>query len=244
MTEFELFQALRPFYPAREYALLPQVANGTGAGAFRHCDALALSLWPSRGLHLHGFEIKSYRADWIREMHNPEKAEEIAQYCNHWWIVAGNLAIVKVDELPQPWGLMAWDEKKVGLVKIKSAPFREALKPDLPFLAAALRKAQETVTPDAALAEARTAGREEGKADAEVHNKYELDRYSELKQRVKDFEKASGIKMDQYIPGIEIGEAVNQVLNGTVMRERKALLEIAERIVKDLASTAGSGDAW
>jgi hypothetical protein len=28
MTEFELFQALRPFYPAREYALLPQVADG------------------------------------------------------------------------------------------------------------------------------------------------------------------------------------------------------------------------
>src|SRR5690349_16908111 len=65
MTEFELFQALRPYYPAREYALLPQVANGTGVGAFRHCDALALSLWPSRGLHLSGFEMKSYRGDWM-----------------------------------------------------------------------------------------------------------------------------------------------------------------------------------
>jgi hypothetical protein len=60
MTEFELFQALRPLYPAREYALLPQVANGTGAGSKRHCDALALSLWPSRGLYLTGFEMKSY----------------------------------------------------------------------------------------------------------------------------------------------------------------------------------------
>ena len=43
MTEYELFQALRPLYPAAEYALLPQVANATGARTKRHCDALALS---------------------------------------------------------------------------------------------------------------------------------------------------------------------------------------------------------
>lgn len=60
MTEYELFQALRPLYPAAEYALLPQVANATGARTKRHCDALALSLWPSRGLHLHGFEMKRW----------------------------------------------------------------------------------------------------------------------------------------------------------------------------------------
>lgn len=61
LSEYELFRALRHHYPAREYALLPQVGNGTGSRCNRHADALALSLWPSRGLHLNGFEIKSHR---------------------------------------------------------------------------------------------------------------------------------------------------------------------------------------
>jgi hypothetical protein len=75
---------------------------------------------------LSGFEIKSYRGDWLRELKNPAKAEGIASCCNYWWIVAGNLEIVQTGELPEPWGLLAWDEKKAALVKIKGAAFREA----------------------------------------------------------------------------------------------------------------------
>lgn len=233
MTEFDLFQALRPHYPAREYALLPQTANGTGAGAFRHCDALALGLWPSRGMHLSGFEIKSYRGDWLRELRNPEKAEEIAQYCNYWWIVAAS-PFVKADELPEPWGLMTWDEGKGSLTKTKRAPFREALKPDLPFVAAMMRKAQEVVTPDAALAEARAEGLAVGRKEGEGRSKYDLEDYRKLQQQVRDFEKASGITISGWAGGHQVGEAVNQVLNGTVMRERDALRKIAERLLLDL----------
>ena len=45
-------------------------------------------VWPSRGLYLHGFEIKVHRNDWLRELKNPAKAEEIAGYCHFWWVVA------------------------------------------------------------------------------------------------------------------------------------------------------------
>ena len=236
MTEFELFQALRPFYPAREYALLPQVADGTGAGTSRHCDALALSLWPSRGLHLSGFEMKSYRGDWLRELKNPAKAEEIAKFCNYWWIVAGG-PFVKAEELPPTWGLMIWDDTKTRLTKIKAAPFREVERPDLPFLAATLRKAQDVMTPSTALAEAREEGRVAGQKQGEDRAKYDLENYRKLKEQVKAFEKASGIEIGGWCNGKDIGEAVNQVLNGTVMRERERLRATAEYLLRELGTS-------
>lgn len=235
MTEYELFMALRPHYPAREYALLPQAANGTGAGSLRHCDALALGLWPSRGMHLSGFEIKSYRGDWMRELRNPEKAEEVARYCNHWWIVAAG-PFVKPDELPQPWGLMTWDEKKQALVKSKPAPFREAVAPDLPFVAAMLRKAQEVCTPEAEIKAARENGLAEGRKEGATNCKYDLEDYQKLKQRVHEFEESSGVSISGWQTAHEIGQAVKIVLNGTEMRGRTALLRIAQQLVADLSS--------
>lgn len=236
MTEFELFQALRPLYPPREYALLPQAANGTGAGAFRHCDALTLSLWPSRGMHLSGFEIKSYRGDWLRELRNPEKAEEIAQFCNYWWIVA-SAPFVKKDELPEPWGLMTWDQEKQVLRKTKAARFRKAKVPDLPFIAAMLRKAQEIVTPDSALAEVRKEGRAEGVKEAESRIKQRLKDLEELEERVRAFEVATGLEIDGWRPVEEIARAVKVVLDGTVGREQERLMGIATRILADLGRT-------
>lgn len=77
VTAGDVMVALAHRYPAPGYALLPQVANGTGYAASRHCDAIALSLWPSRGIRLHGFEIKVARSDWLRELKDPAKAEAI-----------------------------------------------------------------------------------------------------------------------------------------------------------------------
>jgi len=51
-------------------------------------------LWPSRGLHLMGFEIKAGRGDWLRELKDPGKAEGIAAYCDQWWVVAPAEVIV------------------------------------------------------------------------------------------------------------------------------------------------------
>ncbi|WP_199902756.1 hypothetical protein, partial [Azospirillum sp. B4] len=49
--------ALRARYPAAEYALVFEVAEAVGMGAHRRADALVMSLWPSRGLTLQGYEI-------------------------------------------------------------------------------------------------------------------------------------------------------------------------------------------
>src|SRR5215831_12205622 len=78
---------MRKRYCAPEWALFFNVANGTGARTYRYADAMGMCLFPSRGLELHGFEVKISKSDWKREAADPEKAETIAAYCDRWWVV-------------------------------------------------------------------------------------------------------------------------------------------------------------
>ena len=192
-------------------------------------------------MYLSGFEIKTYRGDWLRELKQPGKAEEIAQFCNYWWIVASG-PFVKADELPQPWGLLARDAKKGRLVKSKSAVFRKAAHPDFSFVAAILRKAQEVVTPDSALAQARKEGYEAGKKFAEEFRDPAADQLRQLRQSVKEFEEASGISISAagWRHPKDVGRVVNQVINGTIEAERRMLVSTAKDILRDLDGAAAT----
>jgi hypothetical protein len=201
--------ALRARYKAAEYALFEEVGNATGSKCNRHADAVALSLWPSRGLYLHGFEIKVSRSDWLAEKRNPEKAEEVARYCDFWWLVVGDAEIVKEGELPEPWGLLVMKgdalELKKQASKLDAAPL------DRPFLAALLRRAGESVPALVAEAEARgfVRGAESGPRDARLDQvRNELGR---LKESLAEFEQKSGVKIDGWSGG-RIGEAVAKLL--------------------------------
>lgn len=128
------------FYGDKEWAFLPQVANATGGGYGRTADAVALNCWPSRGMELHGIEVKCYGGDFKREMAKPEKAEAIAQYCDRWYIAIPAEGIVKPAELPPTWGLYVVDEKPRMLVmatKLEPKPLTRA------FIAAVMRAAQK-----------------------------------------------------------------------------------------------------
>ena len=142
MTEREILDALRERHPAPAWAFLEHVGNGTGRNACRTADALAMSLWPSRGLELHGFEVKSARSDWLRELQDPAKADEIATRCHRWWIVAAEDGIVAQDDLfPQTWGLMVVREG--ALVVLREAPPLTPAPLSWEFLAAILRRTVE-----------------------------------------------------------------------------------------------------
>lgn len=56
--------ALKRRYAQPECAVVFEVAQATGFSANRHLDAIAMELWPSRGLALHGIEIKVDLYDW------------------------------------------------------------------------------------------------------------------------------------------------------------------------------------
>lgn len=140
-----LLARIQATHPAPEWACLAEVGNSTGYAARRHADAVAMSLWPSRGLTIRGFEIKVSRADYKRESADPEKAESIARYCDEWWIVAPEGLIREPEiELPPAWGLMVPDDK-TGLRVARKATPTPAQELGRPFLAAMLRRAQEAV---------------------------------------------------------------------------------------------------
>lgn len=135
--EAVIVEALRKMHPAPEWAFLPGCANGTGGRRERAADALAMSLWPSRGIELHGFEVKSYRNDWLRERKDPEKAEEIAQRCHRWWLVVADEKVAMLAEVPPAWGLLRMEGRR--LVVERAATLREPKALTWSFLAALLR---------------------------------------------------------------------------------------------------------
>lgn len=203
--------ALVKRYRAPAYALLSQVANGTGWQSYRWADALVMSLWPSRGLHLSGFEVKVGRNDWLRELKNPAKADEIAVFCDFWWVVVGGPDIVKLEELPHGWGLL--ELKGKTLVQVRAAEIRrDANALDKPMVAAILRRAVECMTPtssiDEQLRQKHEEGLEAGKRAAARETGDDAIRreLADLKDSLSRFEAASGVAIERY-NGARLGEA-------------------------------------
>lgn len=118
MTAAQVLAALRdgPFRtPAFQW--LYEVRNRTGYGAQdRYADALVVSVWPSRGVFFAGIEVKISRADWKRELDDPEKSDEIQRFCDYWYIAAPD-GVVLPGELPERWGQYVIDGKKATLIK-------------------------------------------------------------------------------------------------------------------------------
>lgn len=131
--------ALRGRFHQPEWALFFEVADGTGAAQRRWADAVAMNMFNSRGLAVHGFEIKVSRSDWRRELENPAKADSIAGFCDHWSIAAPK-GMIDVDELPPTWGLFEVDAD-LAIVQKKAPARLDAIPMTKSFVAAFLRSA-------------------------------------------------------------------------------------------------------
>lgn len=142
-TALDIRRALRKRFPSPRCAIAFEVARGTGYSAKRHLDAVAMELWPSHGLALHGIEIKVSRSDWRRERDEPAKAEEVARHLDFFWVAAPK-GVVPADELPTAWGLLELDGE--GLNAPKQATKTEAAPLDRLFLAALFRAANRPVS--------------------------------------------------------------------------------------------------
>lgn len=143
MSTAELRAALRKRYAQPTWCLLEEVRDRTGFRGKRTADAIAMATWESRGLELHGFELKDTRSDWLRERDTPEKADPIAKYCDRWYLVASKPELVKDGELPPTWGLyvLAGDGGLREAVKAEKRKKPAAI--DRGFLAAMMRRATE-----------------------------------------------------------------------------------------------------
>lgn len=143
ITSADIRRAMSDRWSAPEYAIMWEVADATGAGARRFADAVVMSLWPSRGLELHGIEIKISRSDWKREAADPRKAEAVAQYCDQWWVYTSPGVVDDISDMPPTWGLREFDGKRWRT--LKEAAKTDASPISRPFLASLLRRADDTM---------------------------------------------------------------------------------------------------
>jgi hypothetical protein len=141
VNEEKLLWLIQVAYPASEYIVLDQVRSDTSNRA-RVADAIALGMWKSRSLSIEGFEFKASRASWLLELKKPQKAEEIAQYCDYWWLVASDETVVRRDELPENWGLYIAG-KHNDLKKAVPAPLLKSKEPDRVFICCLLKRILE-----------------------------------------------------------------------------------------------------
>lgn len=241
-TAEDLMNLLRARYPAPEYALFSQLANGTGGHFSRTADAVAMSLWPSRGLELLGFEVKVSRADWHRELRNPKKAESWVKICDRWYVVVADESIVQPGELPPTWGLML---PQRGKLKIQvEAPKLDPEPMTRPTLAALLRKVHSVSPAETALAAARSAGYQEGYSAGKVANNSKAARdlasvqleLNTLRDAVDEFELRSGVKIRLYDGG-RLGDQVRAILDGGADRMKREL-DGTVRAIERLYETA------
>ena len=243
-TAEEVIGALRLKYPTGAYALLEQVGNGTGFNCGRHCDALVMSLWPSRGLDITGIEVKVRRSDWLKELGEPAKAEAIAKYCDYWFLAVGDENIVQPGELPPTWGLLV--PTADGKMRCKTEAQR--LSPnalDRSFVASVMRQVAAQLTDEARLKaeyqRGEVAGRKAQEEYAERMRGIRGDELRDLKEAVAKFEKASGVNVNRW-NGEQIGDAVRLVLSGYDGRVRdrlRRLHESALHIAKEVEDELG-----
>jgi len=237
------------------WAFIPKVRNAAGFSATRTIDAIAMSLWPSRGLELHGHEIKVSRSDWLRELKDPQKAEAFTDLVDRWWLVVSDAKIVSPGELPPTWGMMVAHGRGLRVV-VEAPPLPPTDSEWMPrtFLAALLRSACRTVETTPAQIEAAV---EAARAEWEERHAAQIEGWREsrdgLRGHLRAFEEATGISLDSWgydgPAGIErvkrVAAALRLVLDGDVQLERferryLVLAEQAERLASELRAAVST----
>lgn len=235
-------------YPSPEWAVFFEVANATGFGSSRRADAVALGIWPSRGQALIGFEFKEDRRDWLREYKNPAKADLIAAQCDRWYVVAGHDGIVKLEELPDPWGLLVANTDRTKLLTKKPAvpfPDRDTTVMKRTFIAAMLRKVTENTVPASEVERlVQEATKKAVERTREGNMIRHLEDAVERHQKTLDtFKRVTGVDLQYGWQGTEkIAAAVAAVLEGD--RHRQSLEQAQKGLTQAARDIQKALDAW
>lgn len=233
-NEKQLVSLVHAKYEGEAFARLAQVRNATGySGKIRTADAMVMSLWPSRGIWLAGFEMKSSRSDWLAELKQPAKAEEIGRWCHYWWLVVSNENVVRGDELPETWGLMMPNNTGTKLLVVKEAVRNDPPAIGFDFLASIFRNITGGMVPVADVerqirekVEARNVDREmQAERNAERKaleaNRTIQSELANLQYKVRQFERQTGIKIDS-------DEARNWSWNSEALSRHRAELQVMQ----------------
>lgn len=218
LTADRIRAALAKRYAPPAYAFVEELRRSTGwASSSRSADVAVMSLYPSRGLALEGFEIKAHRGDWARELKKPEKVEEgIYDFCTRWWVVAPP-GVVESLELPSTWGLIEFHDEgpeAKRLREVVKAPLRQPKEPTWGLLGALLRRATAGTVPESQLAARVEAAVSEERERRDAHSHDDAAKLAKLRKLVKSFEDASGIAIHEWAGDerlVAIGKAAREL---------------------------------
>jgi hypothetical protein len=180
--------AIAKRFPSPEWATFFEVRDAAGFSARRSADVVAMNTWPSRGLAVHGVEVKVSRSDWLRELKDPAKSASVQRFCDRWWLATSDDKVAKIEEVPEAWGLLVLRGK--ALVQVKEAPALTAEPLTRGFVAMLLRNAT------AGIIQQRMGKRTEREGDvANAVAERAVTSLKALQDRVSAFEAASGINL-------------------------------------------------
>lgn len=239
-TESAIEDLLVERFSPPEYVCVSQVRDATGTAQQRTADAIAIGCWASKGLEIHGFEVKARRGAWLDELKKPEKADRIARMCDRWFVVAPP-DVVKKDEVPAGWGFIA--VRGAGkLITVKPAPLIEHA--DIKTMSRALavsmirnilekkRKPEEAIR-QKAFAEGRDAGLREAKEQGLFDEKQAERRLEDLQRVVKAFETTSGIQIRCWDAG-RVGDDIAAVAK--LLPHRGKYANVVDNTISQLES--------
>lgn len=243
-TAQQLYELIKQRFSQPGWVTFSEVSDGTGANIARYADAIAMAIWPSRGYEVNGFEIKVSRGDWLKELADPSKSHAVQRFCDRWWIVVADAAIVQEGELPKTWGLMAPKPGPKGpkLQVLTKAPLLKTDRMEPAFVASILRRqfqCQQTMIREAleqAIAnrvDSRQAARHEENSLRTDVMALEIE-LRQLKNSVEAFERNSGVKIGEWSGGM-LGDAVRRVLeikkDGHILRDAEILAANAKQLL-------------
>ncbi len=208
-----VYEALRKRYNPDHSILLFELRDATGFDSKRSADAVAVSLYRTRGREITGFEIKHSRSDWLRELQEPSKAEQIGKYCDYFYLLTPDETIAYVNEIPMSMGWMCVKGEKLKVIKQP-----ERLNP-LPLSREMLCSFLYTLR---AHCYADQSKQIEEKVNLQVSQRhgsqqFEIEqlrrKFDSLEKIVKQFEADSGLNISSPWQDKKIGEVVRRVMS-------------------------------
>jgi hypothetical protein len=239
----DLLARLRRRYSLPEWFYVQEVGL-TMSG--RRADGLAMNLWKSRGLAVHGFEVKANREGLLRELRDPAKGEAIGGLCDYWWLVLPDRATREGLFLPDTWGVLVKSGRGLRVHR-HAEPINGTPGTTLPrhLACALLKRALRVAAEDQwhIRAEIRAEEFERGRDSVTLRDEGLRHDLATMRERLAAFEKASGLRIDSWSGGRELGEAVNLLRQGRLIGLQHSAEQILRRAQELYDGVKGAADA-
>jgi len=239
MTAGEIRKELEETYKSPEWYLGFEVGNSTGANCSRHADAVAINAYPSKGFETRGFEIKVSKQDLAAELKNGLKSDEIARFCDYWFLVVPK-GLADNFTLPPTWGVIECHDGKLRQ-KVRATKL-ESIAPTAGFLCAMLRARERTVFDEAAKISAEREKQIERYAEQQAGR--DSEQLRQLVEKLAEIKSATGISLDNWTPTADIIAKLNAARSlDVIVRNVRFVESAAKALLKDAQEIQAAAEA-